>query len=58
MKCRWNNTDRGKPKFCGENRGVMKGIRASASLSTTDPTWTAMGLNLCLDGSRPAINRL
>jgi hypothetical protein len=42
----------------GENRRTLRKIRLSASLSTTNPTWTTVGLNLCLDGSRQATNRL
>jgi hypothetical protein len=51
MEHRWNETDRGKPKFSGENC-------RSATLSTTNPTWTEPGLNPGLRGERPATNRV
>jgi hypothetical protein len=47
----WNDTDRGKPSTRWQ-------ICPSATLSTTKPTWTGLGLNLGLRGERRAINRL
>jgi hypothetical protein len=46
MEHRWNETDRGKPKYSGKN------------LSTTNPTWTNPESNPGLHGERPATNRL
>jgi hypothetical protein len=48
MEHRWNETDRGKPKY----------TNASAILSTTNPTWIDPGSNPGLRGGRPATNRL
>jgi hypothetical protein len=42
MEHRWNEIDRGKPKYSGKN------------LSTTNPTWTGPGSNPVLRGERPA----
>jgi hypothetical protein len=51
MEHQWNETDRGKPitrrKTC-----------PSATLSTTNFTWTDPGSNPGLCGERPATNRL
>jgi hypothetical protein len=44
---RWNETDRGKPT-------TRRKTCPSATLSTTNPTWTDPGLR----GERPATNRL
>jgi hypothetical protein len=46
MEHRWNEIDRGKPKYSGKN------------LSTTKSIWTDSGLNPGLRGGRPATNRL
>jgi hypothetical protein len=51
MEHRWNETDRGKPKYSGKTR-------PSATLSSTNPTWTDPGSNPDLRGDRPATNRL
>jgi hypothetical protein len=48
---RWNDTNR-------ENRRTRRKTCPSATLSNTDPTWTALGVNPCLQGKKPAINRL
>jgi hypothetical protein len=53
MEHRWNEIDRGQPKYWGGG-----GICHSATLSTTIPIWTDPGSNLDLRGERPAINRL
>jgi hypothetical protein len=52
MEHRWNETDRGKPKYSGEKTCPI------ATLSTTNPTWTDPGSNPGLRGGRPATNRL
>jgi hypothetical protein len=44
---RWDDVDRGKPKNSEKNL-------PSASLSTTNPTWTDLGANKGLRGERPA----
>jgi hypothetical protein len=51
MEQRWNETDRGKPKYSGKTC-------PSATLSTTNPTWTDPESNPGLRGERPATNRL
>jgi hypothetical protein len=51
MEHRWNDTDRGKPKYSGKTC-------PSVTLSTTNPTWTDPGSNPGLRGGRPAANRL
>jgi hypothetical protein len=52
MEHRWNEFDRGKPKYSGGK------TCPSATLTTTNPTWTDPGSNLGLCGGRPATNRL
>jgi hypothetical protein len=52
MEHRWNEIYRGKPKYSG------KKTCPSATLSSTNPTWTDPGLNLGLRGERPATKRL
>jgi hypothetical protein len=52
MEHRWNEIDRGKPKNSGEK------TCPSATLSTTNPTWTGPGSNPGCRGGRPAANRL
>ena len=48
----WNDND-------GETRVIWgrgaEPLPANATLSVTDPMWTALGLNLGLDGERPVI---
>jgi hypothetical protein len=51
MEHRWNETDREKPSTWGKTC-------PSATLSTTNPTWTDPGSNPGLRGGRPATNRL
>jgi hypothetical protein len=51
MEHRWNETDRGKPKYSG-------GKPPSATLSTINPTWTDAGSNPGLRSERPNTNRL
>jgi hypothetical protein len=51
MEHRWNETDRGKRKYSGKTC-------PSATLSTTNPTWTDSGSNPVLCGERPVTNRL
>jgi hypothetical protein len=41
----------------GENRSTRGKTRPSATLSTTNPTWTDPGSNPGLRGGRPAANR-
>jgi hypothetical protein len=41
-------------KLTGEDRNTWGKTRPSATLSTTNPTWTDPGLNPCLRGGRPA----
>jgi hypothetical protein len=48
---RWNDIDRG-------SRGIRRKTRPSATLSTTDLTWTGPGEIPGLRGERPATNRL
>jgi hypothetical protein len=45
-------------KLTAENRSTWGKTCPSATLSTTNPTWTDPGLNLGLRGERPATNRL
>jgi hypothetical protein len=52
MGHRWNEIDRGKPKYSGGK------TCPSATLSTTNPTWTDPGSNPGLCSERPATNRL
>jgi hypothetical protein len=47
----WNDNDREKPKKSEETC-------PSATLSTTNPTWTDPGVNPGLQGERPATSRL
>jgi hypothetical protein len=51
MEHRWKEIDRGKPKYSEKNC-------PSATLFTTNPTWTDPGLNPGFRGERPATNRL
>jgi hypothetical protein len=51
MEHRWNEIDRGKPKYSEKTY-------PSATLSTTNPTWTDWGSNPDLRDERPASNRL
>jgi membrane-bound lytic murein transglycosylase MltF len=52
MEQRWNDIDRGKQK------DYEKKTCPSAALSTTNPTWTDLGVNLEVCGEKPATNRL
>jgi hypothetical protein len=52
MAHRWNEIDRGNPKYSG------KKTCPSATLSTKISTWTDPGSNPGLRGGRPATNRL
>jgi hypothetical protein len=45
-------------KLKGENRITRRKSCSSATLSTTNPTWTDPGSNPGLRGERPATNRL
>jgi hypothetical protein len=45
-------------KLTGENRNTWGKTCPSATLSTTNPTWTDLGSNSALRGERPATNRL
>jgi hypothetical protein len=45
-------------KLTGENRSTQEETCSSATLSTTNPTWTDPGSNPGLRGGRPAANRL
>jgi hypothetical protein len=45
-------------KLTGENRSTRRKTCPSATLSTTNPTWTDPGSNPSLRGGRPATNRL
>jgi hypothetical protein len=45
-------------KFTGEDRSIRGKTCPSATLSTTNPTWTEPGSNPDLRGERPATNRL
>jgi hypothetical protein len=49
----WNDTDRGKPKYAEKNVS-----HTSATLSTTNPTQTALGSKPGVGGEMPAINRV
>jgi hypothetical protein len=51
MEHRWNEIDRGKPKYSGKTC-------PSATLSTTNPTWTDPGSNPGLRVGRQTTNRL
>jgi hypothetical protein len=51
MEHRWHETDVKKPTYSGKTC-------ASATLSTTNPTWTDPGSNPGVRGERPATNRL
>jgi hypothetical protein len=52
MEHPWNKIDRGKTEVLGGK------TCPSATLSTTNPTWTNPGSNLGLPGGRAATNRL
>ena len=45
-------------KFTGENRSIRGKMCPSATLSTTNPTWTDPESNPGLRGGRPVTNRL
>jgi hypothetical protein len=45
-------------KLTGKKRSTRRKICPSATLSTTNPTWTDPGTNPGLRGGRPAANRL
>jgi hypothetical protein len=45
-------------KLTGENRSTRGKTCPSATLSTTNPTWTDPGSNPGLRGGRPTANRL
>jgi hypothetical protein len=45
-------------KLTGENRSPRGKTCPSATLSTTNPTWTDPGSNTGFRGGRPAANRL
>jgi hypothetical protein len=45
-------------KLTGENRSTRRKTCPSATLSTTDPTWTDPGSKSVLRGGRPVANRL
>jgi hypothetical protein len=45
-------------KLTGENRSTRGQTCSSATLSTTNPTWTNPGLNPGLRGERPETNRV
>jgi hypothetical protein len=45
-------------KWTWENRSNRGKTCPSATLSTTNPTWTDLGSNPGLRGERPATNRL
>jgi hypothetical protein len=51
MEHQWNEIDREKPT-------TRRKTCPSATLSTTNPTWTDPGSNPGLSGERPASNRL
>jgi hypothetical protein len=51
MEHQWNLIDRGKPKYSGKTC-------PSATLSTTNPTWTDPGSNLGLCSGKLADNHL
>jgi hypothetical protein len=50
MEHQWKETD-------GENRSTRRKTCPSATLSTTNPTWTGPGSNPGLRGERTATNR-
>jgi hypothetical protein len=50
MEHRWNEIDRGKPKYSGENRSTRGKTCPSATLSTTNSTWNDQGSNPGLRG--------
>jgi hypothetical protein len=52
MEHRWNEIDRGKLKYLGVK------TCPSATLSTTNLTWTEPGSNPGFRGERPVTNRL
>jgi len=54
MKHWWNDTGRVKPMCSGGGEGD----RATATLSTTNPTRTVLGLNKKLPDERPMIKYL
>jgi hypothetical protein len=45
-------------KLTRKNRSIQEKTCPSATLSTTNPTWTDPGSNPGLRGGRPAANRL
>jgi hypothetical protein len=45
-------------KLIGENRSTRGKTCPSATLSTTNPTWTDLGSNPGLRGRRPAANHM
>jgi hypothetical protein len=45
-------------KLIGENRSTLRKTCPTATLSTTNPTWTDSGSNPGLRGERPATNGL
>ena len=49
----WNDIGRVKPMYSEEGKN-----RATATLSTTNSTWTVLGLNKKLRDERPAIKNL
>jgi hypothetical protein len=51
MEQRWNDADRG-------NRRTRRGIYPSATLTTTNHTWTNLGVSPGLHGEKPETNRL
>jgi hypothetical protein len=42
----------------GENHSTGRKTYDSATVSTADPTWTGLGLNLGICSRRPATNQL
>jgi hypothetical protein len=56
MEHRWNEIDRGKPKYSGGGGGGVN--FPSATFSTKKPKWTDPGSNQGLRGAIPATNRL
>jgi hypothetical protein len=42
----------------GENRNIRRETYPSASLSTTNPAWTSLGVNVGLRDEKQATNRL
>ena len=45
-------------KLTGKNRSIQRKTYPSATLSTTNPTWTDQGSKPGLHGERPTSNRL